>query len=151
MCQTLTLSSHTQNYIHTIVIQNDYVQSNIQIFTLPSNSPPTSCLVSLQTDVPSAQDSLFFDGLSRAPQLSILLSSCVCRAPFNSPSTVGVLSKTPSFKWPSSLGVWSKTLLLSSSFCDGYYRTNLYFLSHICSAPIKVHKNITCYYLNRIN
>ena len=136
MCQTLTLSSHTQNYIHTIVIQNDYVQFNIQIFPLPSNCPPTSCLVSLQTDVPSAQDSLFFDGLSRVPQLSILLSSCVCRAPFNSPSTVGVLSKA---------------LLFSSSFCDGYYRTNLYFLPHICSAPIKVHRNNTCYYLNKIN
>ena len=136
MCQTLTLSSHTQNYIHTIVIQNDCVQSNIQIFPLPSNCPPTSCLVSLQTDVPSAQDSLFFDGLSRAPQLSILLSSCLCRTPFNSPSPVGVLSKTL-FKGPSPLGVWSKT--------------DLYFLSHICWAPIKVHKNNTCYYLNRIN
>ena len=122
MCQTLTLSSHTQNYIHTIVIQNDCVQFNIQIFPLPSNCPPTSCLVSLQTDVPSAQDSLFFDGLSRAPQLSILLSSCLCRTPFNSPSPVGVLSKTV-----------------------------LYFLSHICWAPIKVHKNHTCYYLNKIN
>ena len=73
-----------------------------------SHCPPTALqqagVVSLQTDVPSAQDSLFFDGLSRAPQLSILLSSCLCRTPFNSPSPVGVLSKTL-FKGPSPLGV----------------------------------------------